>query len=148
MKKIFLLHLLLLCAVFLQAQSPVNWKYTVKRIADKIFEIHLKAAIENPWHMYSQNTPEGGPIPTAIQLDKNPLIILENKFKEMGKMIRKHEKVFDLDVMYYEDSVDFVQVIKLKTKAKTNISGEIEYMVCNDRECFPPTKEKFKVKVE
>ena len=34
-----------------------------------------------------------------------------------------HEDVFDIDVHYFKEKVDFVQVVTLKTKVKTNFSG-------------------------
>ncbi|MBN8836342.1 MAG: hypothetical protein J0I09_03730 [Sphingobacteriia bacterium] len=148
MKKIFLLSLIITSVFIVQAQNPVSWSYTVKKVADKTYEIHLKAIIDNNWHIYSQQTPEGGPVPTTIKFNKNPLVIAGGKIKENGKMIMKHEDVFGIDVMYYADSADFVQVVQLKASAKTNVSGIIEYMVCNDHECMPPRTEKFNVKIE
>lgn len=40
-----------------QAPNPVQWTYTAKKIADKTYEIHLTATIQNTWHLYSQTQP-------------------------------------------------------------------------------------------
>jgi hypothetical protein len=32
----------------------------------------------------------------------------------------------------------FIQRVKLRGKAKTNITGKLEYQTCNDEKCLPP----------
>ncbi len=130
-----------------QAEEPVAWTFSSKKIADKVYEIHLTAAVSSPWHTYSQNTPDGGPVPTKIDFNKNPLIIVEGKTKEVGKMETKHEKTFGVDVKQYSGKVDFVQVIKIKSNVKTNISGNVEFMACDDTQCLPPKSIPFTVSV-
>jgi thiol:disulfide interchange protein DsbD len=73
------------------------------------------------------------------------LYTLEGKVKEDGKLLKKHEAVFGVDVKYFNGKVDFVQLVKLKENAKTNFSGEVEFMVCNDQQCLPPATEKFSI---
>ena len=67
--------------------------------------------------------------------------------KEEGAMIQKHEEVFDVDVKSFSNKVDFVQVIKLKAAVKTSVSGTIEFMVCTDEQCLPPTTVPFTVAI-
>ncbi len=135
-------------SVFVNAQVPVNWKWSSIKVADKTYEVHLTATVQNPWHIYSQTTPDGGPIATKISFNKNPLVAVDGNAKEVGDLHQKHEEVFDVDVRYFDGVVDFVQVMKLKSKVKTNISGTIEYMVCNDVQCLPPKTISFSVKLE
>jgi thiol:disulfide interchange protein DsbD len=97
------------------------------------------------WHIYSQFTPGGGPIPTSFSFNKNALIALVGKVVEKGKLTKYYDKNFKVDVMYFEGKADFVQIIKVKGKLKTNLSGEIESMICNDRTCMPPVTQKFNV---
>ena len=150
MRKIILL--LLACAGIgsvLSAQSnEVSWSFSAKKIADKTYEVHFTATIQSPWHIYSQNLAEGGPIPTRFAFNKNPLVTVTGKPKEVGKMIEKHEEVFDMKVKYYEKKVGFVQVVKLKSNVKTNITGSIEYMVCTNEECLPPQTKQFSVAIQ
>lgn len=128
--------------------AQINWNYSAKKIADKTYEVHITATVNEPWHIYSQTTPDGGPVATEIIFNKNPLIINTGKPKELGKMKEKHEDVFGVDVRYYEGKVDFVQVIKLKSNVKTNLSGRVEFMLCNDRECMPPKTVQFSIRLE
>jgi DsbC/DsbD-like thiol-disulfide interchange protein len=48
-------------------------------------------------------------------------------------------------VNYYEKTVDFVQVVKVKGKAKTSLTGKVEFMVCNDEKCLPPSEVPFTI---
>jgi cytochrome c biogenesis DsbD-like protein len=84
-------------------------------------------------------------LPTSITYVKNPLIVVVGTTKEEGKLEKKHEDVFDLDVKYYNNQVSFVQTVKLVKNVKTNISGEIRFMVCTDRQCLPPTEVPFSI---
>jgi Disulphide bond corrector protein DsbC len=138
---------LAICFVYVsQAQvSPYNWTYSSKKIADDEYELHFHMDISSPWHTYSQFTPDGGPVATKFSFAKNPLYTLEGTVKEDGKLIKKYETVFGVDVKYFSDKVDYVQVVKLKSKAKTNFSGSVEFMVCNDKECLPPSTQKFSI---
>jgi thiol:disulfide interchange protein DsbD len=63
--------------------------------------------------------------------------------KEVGKLENHYEKLFGVDVKQFSNEVTFVQELTVKGKVKTNISGTIEYMVCNDTECLPPTTQRF-----
>lgn len=147
MKKCILSVALFLIYAFeaVNAQSPVTWSYFAKKTGDKKYEIHLVAKLEDEWHIYSQTTPEGGPIPTAILFSKNPLLSLEGPVKEVGKMEEHFEPLFGVMVKQYSDKVEFVQTIKLKAAVKTAINGHLEFMICNDVECMPPTKKTFSI---
>lgn len=124
-----------------QIKDPVQWTFTAKKIDATTYEIHLNAAIRGKWHLYSQSTPDGGPVATTIEFTKNPLLILQGKPKEVGKLHQKHEPLFGVDVKQYGGKVDFVQTVKLKSPVK--IAGTIEFMVCDDTQCLPPATQKF-----
>ncbi len=146
MRKLLLFILAsLLLAVSSKAQDPVKWTFSAKKISDKNYEIHVTATIARPWNIYSQTTPEGGPLPTAIAFNKNPLVSFDGKIKENGTLKKKFEEVFDVDVLYYKDSVDFIQVVKVKNAAKTALTGTVEFMACNDEQCLPPKSIPFTI---
>ena len=131
--------------LFAQIQNPVDWTATSKKINDKTFEIHLTANIKQGWHIYSQTTPEGGPVPTNISFTKNPLLTLEGSAKEVGKLEKHNEPLFGVDVKQFSNKVDFVQVIKLKAPVKTSVDVAVEFMVCNDKQCLPPSTKKMSI---
>src|SRR5665647_1012682 len=147
MKKLVTASFLLLFTnlLFAQIQNPVSWSATAKKISDKTYEIHLTANIQKGWHVYSQTTPDGGPVPTNITFTKNPLLTFEGNAKEVGKLEKHAEPLFGVDVKQFSNNVDFVQVVKLKANVKTSADVAVEFMVCNDRQCLPPTTKKFTV---
>lgn len=130
-----------------QVKNPVHWSFSSKKINANTYEVHLTATIEKGWHIYSQTTPEGGPVPTAIVYQKNPLLVMDGAAKELGKLEQHHEPLFGVDVKQFSNRVDFVQVVKLKGKAKTAVSGTINFMTCNDTECLPPKTVTFSVAI-
>ena len=146
MKKLFTAAFLLMVSNILFAQlvkNPVQWTASTKKIADKTYEVRISAAIPDGWHIYSQNTPDGGPIPTEITFTKNPLVVAQGKTKEIGKMEKHFEPLFNVDVLQYSNKVDFVQVVKLKANVKTKVDVAVEFMVCDNKECLPPSTKKF-----
>jgi thiol:disulfide interchange protein DsbD len=145
MVKNFLVFVFILISqvCFSQIQEPVKWNFSVKKITPTTYEVHLAANIDPHWHLYSQSTPDGGPVATVVTFAKNPLVTIDGKVKEIGRMEQKHEPLFGVDVKQFSNKVDFVQVIKLKKPIKTNISGSVEFMVCDDTQCLPPSTQKF-----
>lgn len=125
--------------------QPVSWKTTAKKLAEKIYEVRILATVDESWHIYSQQTPTGGPKPTNIRFSKNPLLVMQGKLKEEGDMEIYHEEVFGVDVYAYTGKVEFVQTVKLKSGAKTNVQGSIEYMACTNQQCLPPATINFSI---
>jgi len=146
--KTFLICILSLAALQLCAQGPVNWKFTAKKISDKTYEVHLKATVDEPWHIYSQQSPPGGPLPTKIIFSKNPLLMIPSKVKEQGDMEMYHDETFDVDVYAYGGEVDFMQTVKLKSNVKTVVKGSVEFMACTREQCLTPQTLKFSLKLE
>jgi hypothetical protein len=146
MNRIVLVVSALLVSLISSAQSDVvQWKFESKKIADKKYEVKLIATMKDAWHIYSTTTPDGGPLPTTISFSKNPLTVIDGKIKEVGKMESHFEKVFDIDTRYFNNKVEFVQVVSVKGNAKTNLTGTVEYMACTDRECLPPRSVPFSI---
>lgn len=148
MKKILLSVLLVVSVIFANAQlaSPIQWSFTSKKIAYKMYEVYLTATIQNSWHLYSQNQPKDAiNQPTEILFNKNPLLTIDGKTTEVGKMELYQDKKLKISANQYSNKVVFVQKVKVKSNAKTTISGSVEYQTCDDKKCLPPKKELFKV---
>ncbi|MEO7292697.1 MAG: protein-disulfide reductase DsbD domain-containing protein [Ginsengibacter sp.] len=145
MKKLFftLISLFVLLASYAQILNPVTFNYSVVKKGNDLYEVHVKAIIEPKWHIYSVNNPDGGAQSTEIKINDGKVV---GKVKENGKMKTMFEKEFNVNQKYFESSVDFVQLIKLKPGNK-KISGTVNYMVCNDRQCLPPKEVEFKIKM-
>jgi hypothetical protein len=145
---LFLTLFFIATAAMAQKSDPVQWNFVATKKGDKTYELTFGATVSKPWHIYSQTTPKGGPVPTKITYKTNPLIVLDGAAKENGALKQIHDKFFGVDVKYFADKVDFVQTVTVRANAKTNISGTIEYMVCNDEECLPPKKIPFDLKLQ
>ena len=150
MKKIILALVIVTMAIAANAQlNPVSWTFTTKKIADKTYEVHLKATIQHGWHLYSQIQPEDAIVnPTGFTLNNNPLLTLVGKVKEMGTVEKYHDAKVGISANQFSNTVDFVQVVKLKAKAKTNVSGSVEYQTCDDKKCLPPKTVNFSVAIQ
>lgn len=147
MKKLLSVFVLLCVTMVVRAQvqDPVSWAFSSKKIDATTYSIVLKASINPGWHLYSQATPEGGPVPTSFRFAKNPLLTLQGAPKEIGKLEQKHEPLFGVDVKQYSNVVVFQQTVKVKGKAKTALTGTVEFMACNDEMCLPPSTRKFSI---
>ncbi len=146
-------HILLICTILLsglcsiaQSSKQVKWSFTSKKIADKTYEVHMTADINPNWHMYAQDAGEG-PQPTAFNFTKNPLLSFDGNVKEVGKLKKVYEDAFKSEVRFYEKSVNFIQVVKVRGNAKTNLTGKVEFMVCDDKSCLPPAEVPFAVAI-
>ena len=126
-----------------QILNPVKFNYGVVKKGKNLYEVHIKTLLEPKWHIYSVKNPEGGAEPTVIKVKEGNSI---GAPKENGKLKTVYDKEFNFNQKYYEDAVDFVQLVKLNSDAK-NITGNIVYMVCNDRQCLPPKDVEFTIKL-
>jgi thiol:disulfide interchange protein DsbD len=150
MKKVFLGSLLVILFLGAKAQikDPATWKFEATKKAAGVYEVKASVIVEKPWHIYSQNTGKGGPVPTSFSFKPNPLVSLDGKTKENGKLEKVFDKNFNTDVLFYSNTVTFVQTVKVKGNAKTNVTGTVEYMTCDDEQCLPPTKKAFNIKLQ
>lgn len=146
MKKTGLVSLFLLIMFTVTAQNPISWNFTAKKLSANSYEIHMTANIEKGWHLYSQDQPEDAiAIPTTFTINTNPLIFLNGKIKEIGKLEKFKDEKLDLSANQYSNKVDFVQVVDLRGKVKTNFAGNVEFQTCDDKKCLPPKKVNFSV---
>jgi thiol:disulfide interchange protein DsbD len=150
MKKIFSIFAVLCISftVSAQIQDPVDWSYSVKKVSSDTYTFTATATIEGDWHIYSQTTGKGGPVPTKINFNKNPLVTIVGATKEAGKVKQVYDDLFKTAVRYIGETATYTQTLKVRGGVKTNISGTIEYMVCDDRQCLPPSKKTFDLKLQ
>ncbi len=153
MKNIFRFFILLTGIFILntstaQIVDPVKWKLSSKKISECEYEIQFTGTIELHWHVYSLNqSGADGPMPANIFVDKS------NDYEAVGKPtegspIKAMDKVFEMEVLYFEKTVTFKQKIKVKTDKEVVVKGKYEYQACTEEKCiFPPaTPFEFKLK--
>ena len=133
----FVIVLFSIQTVFSQIE-PVKWSAEVEKISDTEYNLIYKADIENHWHLYSQTLPEGGAIPTEFIYNEDALT---SDFELVGKAtesksITKFDKVFQMDLTYFDNEATFTQKIKLKNPNVTQIEAEISFQACDDARCI------------
>ncbi len=146
MKKIYLAITLLFTVFFAQAQlvEPVKWSAAVEKISDTEYNLIYNATIEEHWHLYSQHLPEGGALPTEFFYDEEQLgktFELVAKTAAESKTITKYDKVFEMDMTFFDNNATLVQRIKLLDSSVTSIAGEVSYQSCDDEKCLFDSKE-------
>lgn len=143
MRKIFFLMLLFVAITTNgQIHEPVKWSTSVEKISKTEAYLVATATIEQGWHLYSQNVSEGGPVATTFTFDDST-----KQFKLMGtteeeKGHEVNDKVFEMRIKYFEDKAVFKQKIRIAPNQKLTVNGTVEFMVCDDERCLPPTTEK------
>ena len=134
MKKALFLLLAILSLSTLKAQivEPVKWKTKTEKISDTEFYLVMEGTIEKDWHVYSQFTPENGPLAAELTLEN-----AKGNFEVIGKAKESPYKkqfndVFEVDEYYFEKSVTFKQKIKITNPNVTSIKVNLDYQVCKD----------------
>ncbi len=141
MKNLFLLLLsfTLTFSSFSQILTPVKWETTVEKISETEYNLVSTAVIDTNWHLYSQNVPDDGPIPTLFTFEKNENYELIGTPSE-GEGHTIDDPVFNMRIKYFEKKGVFKQRIKLLKTLPLKIEGVVEFMVCDDSRCLPPTE--------
>ena len=143
MRKILSICLLLIAVVAqAQIQEPVKFKSELKTLAAGEAEIVFTATIDKGWHVYSTDLGDGGPISATFNVEKISGATVVGKLQPKGKEIASYDKLFEMNVRYFESTAQFVQKLKL-TGGDYKIEGFLEYGACNDENCLPPTQVEF-----
>jgi thiol:disulfide interchange protein DsbD len=153
MKQIKLLLATLMVALFslnainAQVLKPVKWNFTTKQISPGEAQLVFTATIDATWHLYSQDIPENGPVPTSFTFEKSPKYSLIGKVKE-PKAIEEFDNNFDMVVKYFANKAVFTQNIKVLSDQDFQIKGFLEFMCCDDTRCLPPDEVDFTFNVK
>lgn len=122
--------------------DPVHFTSQLKELGSDEAEIIFSAKIDAGWHVYSTDL-SGGPIPATFNKVKMEGVETVGKLKPRGNEQKTFDKLFGMDVRYFEHTATFVQKVKF-TKEKYVIDCYLEYGACNDEMCMPPSSAEFK----
>ena len=145
MKKILSLTLLALVTLLAQAQmvNPVKFSSHLKMNGTAEAEIIFSGKIEKGWHVYSTDLGDNGPVQASFNVNKLDGVELVGKLKPRGHEISNYDKLFDMNLRYFENSATFVQKVRF-TKPHYTIDAYLEYGACNDQNCMPPSEVSIK----
>ena len=140
MKKTLTILVLLLAVLTAtaQMQDPVHVRSELKKISDTEAELLFSATIDAGWHVYSTGLGNDGPISATFHADKMEGAKAVGPLKTRGKEQKVFDKIFEMEVRYFEHAVTFVQKIQF-TQPQYNIECYVEYGACNDEMCMPPS---------
>ena len=149
MKKIISSTILFLIALSTMAQmmDPVHFTSQLKQLKEGEAELVFSATIDPGWHVYSTNLGNDGPISASFNTVKMEGAEPVGKLQARGSEIKKYDKLFDMELRYFEKAVTFVQKIRF-TKPQYDIDCYVEYGACNDEACLPPSEASLKAKGE
>jgi len=115
MKKLLVSLLFIISIVqgYAQVLEPVKWSTSVERISDTEYQLVSKATIDSGWHLYSQNVPQDGPIPTSFTYNDSTgqFNIIGNNSEEKGHTI--DDPVFQMRIKFFEKTAVFKQKVKV-----------------------------------
>ena len=146
-RKILFTLWVLVIAITADAQlvDPVHFTSELKTGNGAEAEIVFHATIDNGWHVYSTEIGQNGPTEATFNVVKMEGAELVGKLQPKGKLIKKMDKLFDMELKYFENEVTFVQKIRF-TQPDYDIDCYLEYGACSDASCLPPSEVALKVK--
>jgi thiol:disulfide interchange protein DsbD len=134
MKKIVFLLLVFLAFAKGNAQilDPVKWTTKIEKKSGNTYLLTFNGTIENEWHMYSQFTPDGGPLPMEV-IFKNQKgnFTLVGKAKE-SKTRTAYNDIFGVNETFFEKKAQITQEITVTNLKITKIEVDLNYQVCKD----------------
>ena len=109
--------------------------------------VEVTAVCDTGWHIYAlQLEREDGPIPTSIRITPSRLYsVLDSLHAPVPDIA--YDPNFAMELGTYSGTATFTSLLRRQGKAAFTITGEVEYMCCNERTCLPPRTEPFTVEV-
>ena len=147
MRKLLSTLFMMLMVLAMQAQmlTPIHFTTQLKELKGGEAELIFSATIDQGWHVYSTDLGDGGPVSAAFHIVKMDGAQTIGKLQARGHEIKQYDKLFDMDLRYFEKAVTFVQRIRF-TKSEYDINCYVEYGACNDEVCLPPSEVALKQK--
>jgi thiol:disulfide interchange protein len=143
---IFIFSFLFVSFASAQVYDPVTWDFGYEKTGDKQYELIFTASVEENWHIYAMDIPEGGPIPTSFSFDTLPSFKLEGKTREVTKPVEVFDDAFGFKIKTYSTKAEFRQKIYAVGSSFT-VKGAVNFMACNNATCSPPKDAEFEITV-
>ena len=142
MKKRSIIAFLFIISFFFQGfgqTNPLEWKFSIADKGNGEIELVADVTIEDNWHLYDTEIPDGGPYPTSLSIDKVEGAVAIGKFKAKDSdLITGYDAIFEMNIGYYDNKAKFVQRFKVTDKAKFVLEGDVRAQACDDAQCTPP----------
>ena len=134
MKKLLIILYVFLAVANANAQvlDPAKWTTKIENKSGNTYVLTFTAVIDNDWHLYSQFTPDGGPLALEI-IFKNQKgnYDLVGKAKE-SKTRTAYNDIFEVNETFFEKRAQIQQEIKITNLKLTEIKVDFNYQVCKE----------------
>ncbi len=127
---------------FSQILDPVKWSFKVEQLKPDEATLMLIARADKGWHVYSQDIPKGGPIPTSFTFTKSSHYELVGKVQEPNPIV-ENDPNFNMILKFFADKIIFKQNIKVLSRKDFKVKGVVNFMCCDDKQCLPPNDIEF-----
>ena len=129
-----------------QVFNPIEWTQDIEKLSNDTYLLKFEAKLEKGWHLYSQEEAETDEIaPTATEFtyynEDGSFELIGNTTEPDG--IQKFDKVFEMDIKYFEEAATFTQKIKVNNPSAKSVKASVFYGVCDDEKCLPPDEVEF-----
>ncbi|KQX02905.1 thioredoxin family protein [Flavobacterium sp. Root420] len=115
-----------------QILEPVKWTVKIEKKSGTNAVLIFDATIEKDWHMYSQFTPDGGPLPLEIVFkNQKGNYNLVGKAKE-GKTKTAFNDVFGVNETFFEGKAHIEQEITITNPALKTVDVDFDFQVCKE----------------
>ena len=126
-----------------QMMDPVHFTSQLKMLEGNEAEIIFSATVDPGWHVYSTDLGNDGPISATFNVVKMDGVETVGKLKPRGNVVKQFDKMFDMELRFFEHKAMFVQKVRF-TKPQYTIDCYLEYGACNDEMCMPPSQVELK----
>lgn len=124
--------------------NPVRWSSAIESDSAGVYRLVFTADIQLPWHMYDLGPYEGGPNPTTFTFSENPAVELLGEMQQLSAPIRVFDPMFEMEIGYFSGQAQFARSVRLKNPDEgTTLHVNVEWMVCDDQSCLPPSDQDF-----
>src|SRR5258705_3882553 len=105
---------------YAQFLYPAKWTFSTEKISDTEYSLLFKVKLDEDWHIYSQFTPPGGPLPMVFSFDKNNCYELIGKVQEPKAHV-EFDSTFEVKVFSFDKEVVLKQKVKIKNGSACKI---------------------------
>ncbi|SNR62515.1 protein-disulfide reductase DsbD [Flavobacterium sp. ov086] len=115
-----------------QILEPVKWTSKIEKKSGNNAVLIFDGTIEKDWHMYSQFTPDGGPLALEIAFkNQKGNYELVGKAKE-GKTKTAFNDVFGVNETFFEGKAHIEQEIKIINPNLKSVDVDFDFQVCKE----------------
>lgn len=125
--------------------EPVKWSISAADVGGGKWRVDLKAVIDEPWGMYSQEAFGEGPIPTHVQFDTTGSAVPLGTTVEQGpNMHEGMDELFGIVVRKFYKEVTYSRELQVLDPLEP-IRGTIDFMACDNSRCVFPDPLPFSI---